>query len=81
MLTVAGLADPRVLASPELMQVSLGGVPQVAEYRSVSATDPDVYIFWIKVSTGVAAGNAVPLTVGIGQRVSESVAVAVAAAL
>jgi hypothetical protein len=80
MLRVAGLADPRVLASPELMQVSLGGVPHAAGYISVSATDPNVYIFWIKVSTEVAAGDAVPLTVGIGQRVSEPVAVAVGTA-
>jgi hypothetical protein len=77
MVTVAGLADPRVAANPALIQVSLGGVPHAAEYLSISTTGPDIYIFWIEVSTDVAPGNAVPLTVSIGRRVSQPVAVAV----
>ena len=78
-VTVAGLADPQVSANPKLIQVSLGGVPHVAEYISVSKTDPDLYIFSIKVSAEVAAGDAVPLTVGVGPRVSQPVGVAVGA--
>jgi hypothetical protein len=79
-VTVGGLADSRAPASPELLQVSLGGVPHAAEYLSVSKTDPDACVFWIKVSAEVAAGDAVPLTVGIGYRVSQPVGVAVGAA-
>jgi hypothetical protein len=75
-VTAAGL-DSQVSANPKLIQVSLGGVPHAAEYLSISKTDPALYIFWIKVSPGVAAGDAVPLTVGIGPRVSQAVGVAV----
>jgi hypothetical protein len=77
MVTVAGLADPRVAASPELLQVSLGGVAHVAQYLSIATSDPGVCTFWISVSAEVTAGDAVPLTVGIGHRVSQPVAVAV----
>jgi hypothetical protein len=70
-VTVGGLADPK------LVQVSLGGVLHAVQYVAASATGPDVCIFWIIVSNDVAAGEAVPLTVGIGNRVSQSVAVTV----
>jgi hypothetical protein len=80
MVTVTGFADPRVPASPELIQVSLGGVPHAAQYLSISTTDPNLYSFSIQVSAEVAAGDAVPLTVGIGHRISQSVAVAVGTA-
>ncbi len=76
-VTVAGFADPRAPANPELIQVSLGGVPHAAKYLSISAADSNVYSFSIKVSAEVAAGDTVPLTVGIGQRISQPVAVAV----
>jgi hypothetical protein len=77
-VTVSGL-DPQVLADPKLMQVSLGGVPHDAEYLSVSTDAAALYVFWIKVSADVAAGDSIPLTVGIGSRVSQPAAVAVAA--
>ena len=80
MVTVTGFADPRVPASPELIQVSLGGVPHAAQYLSISTTDPNLYSFSIQVSAEVAAGDAVPLTVGIGHRISQPVAVAVGTA-
>jgi hypothetical protein len=78
-VAVAGLADPQALDNPKLMRVSLGGVPHAAEYASISKTDADLTIFWINVSAEVAAGDAVPLTVGIGPRVSQPVGVAVGA--
>jgi uncharacterized protein (TIGR03437 family) len=76
-VTVAGLADTRVAADPKLVQISLGGVAHAVQYVAASATGPDVYIFRIIVSNDVAAGEAVPLTVGIGHRVSQPVAVTV----
>jgi hypothetical protein len=78
-VTVAGLADPRVAADPALIQVSLGGVMHAARYLITSTTGPDVCTFWIEVSTAVTPGDAVPLTVSIGRRVSQPVAVAVGA--
>jgi hypothetical protein len=77
-VTVGGL-DPQVLANPKLIEVSLGGVPHVAEYLSISTADPGLCIFWIKVSAEVQAGEAVPLKVGIGYRVSQPVGVSVGA--
>jgi hypothetical protein len=77
MVTVAGLADPQLAANPNLIQVSLGGVPHAAQNLTASTSGPDVYTFWILVSTDVTPGDTVPLTVSIGHRVSQPVPVAV----
>jgi uncharacterized protein (TIGR03437 family) len=77
-VTVSGLADTGVLADPSRVSISLGGVVHTPQSASLSTTSADAYVLRFTVSPAVAPGAAVPLTVAIGERVSQPVAVPVA---
>jgi hypothetical protein len=78
-VTVAGLADPEALANPERVRITLGGVVHTASTVTQSETDPNISFVRFEVSSSVTAGASVPLTVAVGDRVSQPVAIPVRA--
>ncbi|HSW48534.1 MAG TPA: matrixin family metalloprotease [Bryobacteraceae bacterium] len=80
-LTVAGLAEPGVIAEPSRVKIALGGVLHTPLSVSPVASKSDTYVMRFTVGAGVETGSAVPLTVALGYRVSERVLIAVEPAL
>jgi hypothetical protein len=79
-VTVAGVADPSVVANPERVRINLGGVTLSPEQVTPAETAPDTYIVRFRVPPSLKAGDSVPLTIAIGYRVSQPVSIPVGAA-
>jgi hypothetical protein len=67
---VAGLADAGILQTPGRLRVTVGGVDHVPAGVSRSQANPDILLLQFTLSSTVAAGTSVPLTVRIDDRLS-----------
>ena len=76
-VTVAGLAEPEVLDDPSRVKITLGGIPHAARSITIVEGDPGVHILRFTVGKSVEPAGAVLLTVAVGYRVSEPVAIPV----
>jgi hypothetical protein len=78
-LTVAGLADAAVATNPSLARVLIGSVVHAPAQITLLGAGTDVYLVRVRLSPSVADGAAVPVTIGIGYRISQPVPIPVAA--
>jgi uncharacterized protein (TIGR03437 family) len=76
-VTVTGLADGATAPDLSRVSVTLGGVVHNPQSVSLSATNPGAYALRFTVSSSVKPDAAVPLTVAVGYRVSQPVAIPV----
>ncbi len=79
-VTVAGMAEPEVVAEPSRVKIELGGVSHAPLSIAPVAGEQDVYVLRFTVGAGVQTGTDVPLTVAVGCRVSAPVLTPIEAA-
>ncbi len=78
-MAVSGLADPDIVAHPERLQLTLGGIAHSVFKVIQSAIDPNVCFVIFVVSEEVSPGDSVPLVIAIDRRVSQPFAIPVVA--
>jgi hypothetical protein len=71
LLSVFRLDQPGVTAPAEPVTVSVGGVSHRPVNLRPSETDPSVHLVEIRLDEKVAAGELVPVTVRVGDRLSQ----------
>jgi hypothetical protein len=71
LLTVFRLDQPGVTAPAEPVTVSVGGLPHRPVSLRPSETDSSVHVVEIRLSDKVAAGQLIPITVRVGDRLSQ----------
>lgn len=77
-LAVSGLANSNdIVPAAQNVQINIGGVNQVAEAVSALPGSQGLCVVQFVVPSNLAGGNAIPLTVGVGTRVSAAYFIAV----